>query len=447
MTPRLRYIWKRLQTPAGRWQIGRGLWFSCWPLVSRLAWLHRRTLARRVRVVAVIGSYGKTTTTRATLVALGLPLRWQNQSNAWSNVAGAILRIMPWHRYAVIEVGIDGVGQMARYASIVKPDIVVVTSIGSEHRRSLGSEETTRHEKADMARALSGGGMVVVNGDDANVLWMGAQTTACKMSFGFAEANHVRASGAELDWPNGTRFTLHTGDQNRRVCVRLIGETMLYPVLAAIAVAQAEGFELTQVLARLGQLPPTPGRLEPLELPNGAWILRDDFKSGLETFDPALAALELISAHRRWVVFGDVTEPPGSQGPIYRRIGERVGLSADRFVIVGPNAQRYATGAQASGLHRSAISAPGRLVSGALKLLSAELRLGDVILIKGRHDQRLERVTLALQGHEVRCDIERCEVKVHSCANCPMLTRGWSFGSSQHRESDSENPVSPNDLR
>jgi UDP-N-acetylmuramyl pentapeptide synthase len=229
--------------------------------------------------------------------------------------------------------------------------------------------------------------------------------------------------------------------------VRLIGETMLYPVLAAIAVAQAEGFELTQVLARLGQLPPTPGRLEPLELPNGAWILRDDFKSGVETFDPALAALELISAHRRWVVFGDVTEPPGSQGPIYRRIGERVGLLADRFVIIGPNAQRYATGAQATGLHRSAISAPGRRVSGALKLLSAELRLGDVILIKGRHDQRLERVTLALQGHEVRCDIERCEVKVHSCANCPMLTRGWSFGSSQHRESDSENPVSPNDLR
>jgi len=428
MTHRLRHMWQRLRTPVGRRQICRGLWFSCWPLVSRLAWLHRRTLARRVRVVAVIGSYGKTTTTRATLAALGLPLQRHNQSNAWSNVAAAVLRIMPWHRHAVIEVGIDDVGQMARYARVVRPDIVVVTSIGSEHHRSLGSLETTRHEKADMIRALPADGMVVVNGDDANVLWMGAQAPSRMMTVGFTEANDVRASDAELDWPNGTRFTLHMSGHTHSVRVRLLGETMIYPIVAAIAVAQAEGCELADVVERLGRLPPTTGRLEPVELPNGAWLLRDDFKSGVETFDPALAVLERIHGHRRWVVFGDVTEPPGSQGPIYRRIGERVGLSADRFVIVGPNAQRYATGAQASGLHRSAMSCPGRLVSGAVKLLISELRSGDVVLIKGRHDQRLERISLALQGHAVRCDIERCEVKVHSCATCPMLTRGWPAG-------------------
>ena len=423
-------MWHRLRTPVGRRQLGRGLWFSCWPLVSRLAWLHRRTLARRVRVVAVIGSYGKTTTTRATLAALGLPLRRQNQSNAWSNVAAAVLRIMPWHRHAVIEVGIDDVGQMAGYASVVRPDIVVVTSIGSEHHRSLGSTEATRHEKADMVRALSADGMVVVNGDDANVLWMGAQAPSRMMTFGFTEANDVRASDADLDWPNGTRFTLHIGDQKHSVRVRLLGEMMIYPVVAAIAVAQAEGCELADVVERLGRLPPTPGRLEPVELPNGAWILRDDFKSGVETFDPALAVLERIHGHRRWVVFGDVTEPPGSQGPIYRAIGERVGMSADRFVIVGGATarHRYATGARAGGLHRSAISGSGKLVSAAVRLLGSELRSGDVILIKGRHDQRLERITLALQGHAVRCDIERCEVKVQSCATCPMLTRGWSAG-------------------
>jgi len=426
MTPGLGQLWRELRTPVGRMRISRALWFSCWPLLWRLAWLHRRTLARRARVVAVVGSYGKTTTTRATLVALGLPLQRQNQWNAWSSVAAAILRIMPWHRHAVIEVGINGVGQMARYASIVKPDVVVVTSIGSEHRTSLGSLETTRHEKAAMVRALSSDGMVVVNGDDANVLWMGAQATSRTKTFGFAEANDVRASDAALDWPHGTRFTLHIDGRRCSVRVRLLGETMIYPVVAAIAVALAEGLELAEVVARLGQLPPTPGRLEPVALPDGAWMLRDDFKSGVETFDPALAVLEQIPAQRRWVVFGDVTEPPGSPGPLYRRIGARVGLAADRFLIVGANAQRYATGAHASGLDRSAISVPGRLVSEAVRVLRSELRSGDVVLIKGHHYQRLERVTLALQGVAVRCDIERCEVKGRTCAECPMLTRGWS---------------------
>lgn len=414
-----------LRTPIGRWHVACGVWFRCWPLVSRLAWLHRRTLARRTCVVAVVGSYGKTTATRAALVALGIPLNRQNLWNAWSDVAAAVLRIMPWHRHAVIEVGINNVGQMAKYAEILRPDIVIVTSIGTEHGRSLGTLETTRYEKAAMVRALRRSGVAVLNGDDANVTWMGSQTAARVITFGLGSGNDVRASQVTLEWPHGTRFRLETARIMRTVDVRLLGETMLLPILGAIAAAEAAGLDCDAALLRLSRLPPTPGRLEPVALPNGAWLLRDDFKSGLETFDPALAVLAHIPARRRLAALGEVTEPPGSQGPIYRDLGERFARVTDSLVIVGTNFQRYAAGARRVDPGGATLHDAGSSVATASALLKDALQPGDVVLIKGRHDQRLERIGLVLQGQSVRCAIEQCDVKVRSCASCPMLTRGW----------------------
>ena len=68
-------------------------------------------------------------------------------ANAWTSVAMAVLRIRPSQRHAVIEVGIGGRGQMEQYARLLRPDLTVVTSIGSEHHGSLGSLEVTRAEK------------------------------------------------------------------------------------------------------------------------------------------------------------------------------------------------------------------------------------------------------------------------------------------------------------
>src|SRR6478672_9296193 len=123
-----------LRTPLGRRQILHGVFHSrAWPLLRRLASLHRRTLARRTRVVAVVGSLGKTTTSRAVTVALGrTPHPWINL-NEYSYLASALLRIRPRERHAVIEVGIMNRGEMARYAEMLRPNIVVVTSVGSEH--------------------------------------------------------------------------------------------------------------------------------------------------------------------------------------------------------------------------------------------------------------------------------------------------------------------------
>ena len=255
-------------------------------------------MARDTRVVAVVGTYGKTTTARAVAAALGLDPERRTR-NYLSYVAASVLGIRRGDRHAVTEVGIDRRGQMARYARLVRPEIVVVTTVGTEHLRILGSLEAIRTEKAAMVRALPRSGLAVLNGDDENVRWMRTQTDATVKTFGYGAANDVRATDAAIDWPHGMRFLLHANGETRHVRVRLLGRHMIYPVLAAVTVALAEEVEFETALAALEAMPPTSGRLQTVPLPNGAFMLRDDFKSSLETVDSALDLLAEIPAQRR----------------------------------------------------------------------------------------------------------------------------------------------------
>jgi len=425
MRYRLSDIPAMLRTPAGRRQVADGVAYRVWPMMSRLARLYRRTMVRRTRVVAVIGSFGKSTTMRAVAAGLEAPQARSMTANAWTSVAMAVFRIRPAQRHAVIEVGIGGRGQMDQYARLLRPDLTVVTSIGSEHHGSLGSLAATRAEKVRMIAAMPPSGIAVLNGDDPNVVWMRAQAPGRVIEFGFGARCDIRAQRIRLDWPHGTRFDLEAFGQRREVIVRLVGRQMIYPVLAAIAVALVEGVALDRVLSRLRTLAPTAGRMQPVPLPNGAIVLRDDYKSTLETIHAALDVLAEIPVARRVVLFGDLSEPQGPERPIYLALGIRAARAASRLVVIGRGFRRYWAGARRAGMPRSSVVDGGRTVHEAAAALQRILQPGDVLLLKGRRPQKLDRVRMILQGRPVRCDIPFCDIRSMECEHCPMLERGW----------------------
>ena len=413
-----------LRTAFGRRRLREGLWFLLWPVSSRLAALYRHTLARKIRVTAVVGSLGKTTTTHAVAAALGLSIRHGLGANSLGAIPRAVLRLRPWDRRAVVEVGIDGKWQMAPMARTVRPEIAVVTCIASEHNRSLETLEVTRHEKADMVRVLSSSGTAVLNGDDPNVLWMAGQTRAKIVTFGFVETNHVRASDAHLDWPRGTRFRLHAGGEERDVMIRLFGRQMIYSALAAVAVALEESVPLDDALPRLAALSPLSGRMEAKLLDNGAVLLCDDYKSTLESIHAALDVLEEVPAQRKIVVFGPISEPPGHLRQFYRALGARIARNAQLAVCVD-SYNHYKPGLLHAGLPRESVMDAGSGSTRAIGLLRQNLRPGDVVLIKGRLSQKLSRIALTLEGREVGCTLTACHRCGTVCEECPMIECGW----------------------
>ena len=416
-------FFRQMGTPQGRFGLKFSLLKCTKPLILRAAWLYRRTLIRSTRLAAIVGSFGKTTTTRMVLTALGGDTHKLFEFNAPDFVALALLRTIPGTRYAAVEVGLKEQGQMSPVADMVCPDIVVVTSIGSEHNRSFRNLEATRLEKSKMAAALKPDGLALLNGDDANVLWMKESIQSRVLTYGFGADNDIRAVDYSMQWPEGSRFRLLAGGESHSIRIRLLGRHMVYPVLAAAAAAYGEGIPLDALLPALAQLHPTPGRMQPVKLPGGMVLLRDDYKSSLETIETALATLAEIDARRKIVVLGEISEPPGSQGFIYGKIGERLAETADAVILVTEKKafERYRAGLNRGGFPRSAVIDANRSSLKAAEAVQNMAEPGDVVLIKGRDIQRLERVAFALLGKTVRCNLPYCRRKASRCAHCEML--------------------------
>jgi len=360
------------------------------------------------------------------MAALGGDVSRLSERNAGSFLARAMFRVRPWHRYSAIEVGINGPGKMRPNAAMIQPDIVIVTSIGSEHNSSFKTLEATRHEKAEMVRALSETGLSVLNGDDPNVLWMASQTRGRVITFGFEPTNTVRAEDLAFDWPRGMRFTLLSDGETHDVKTRLVGRHMVYSILAAVATAVGEGIDLEAVLPRVETVGPTPGRMQIVALEGGAFLLRDDYKSSMETIETALETLSEIPAKNRIAVLGEVSEPPGSQGPVYKSLGELAARAATKVIVVSEKKafERYRSGLYAGGLPRESIIYAGRSAITAAEIIQQSLEPEDVVLVKGKDVQRLERISFALMGKEVRCDLTRCYMKATRCGTCSLLGQG-----------------------
>jgi UDP-N-acetylmuramoyl-tripeptide--D-alanyl-D-alanine ligase len=198
---------------------------------------------------------------------------------------------------------------------------------------------------------------------------------------------------------------------------------MVLPALAAVAVGLQTGIPLDTIVERLATVEPAPGRLQVVRLANGAFMLRDDFKSPMETVDAALDVLEAIPAHRKLVVFGNIQEPPGSQGPICKSVGERIARVASFAVFACGNFQRYAVGARRARPLGAEVADAGHSVGRAAALIRERLGPGDVVvLVKGRSSERLDRVALALAGRDVRCDLKACYFLTTRCEDCSLLS-------------------------
>lgn len=392
---------------------------------------YRRTLARRTRIVAVVGSVGKTTTMRTVSAVLGQRVTRPAllNMNSHAAVGRALLGIRPWQSSAVMEVAVNRPGQMRIQAAAVRPDVVVVTAIARDHWESFPTLETTRDEKAEIVRALSPRAVAILNADDPNVRWMATQTRARVILVGEAPDSDVQATEIDLDWPRGMRFVAHVGGQAYRVRTRLMGRHMVYAALAALTVAHVEGLPMHAAVAAVESVEATPGRMQTIALPSGAVVVRDEFKGTVDAWDAALETFASIPARRRIAVFGEISEATGNQD--YRDVGRKTALVADQAIFVGTSKslQLFRTGAANGGLSRDRVEHVHHWWE-AEALLRDELGEGDVVLIRGRWQQALGRVGLALAGQKVLCRADPCPFKRMLCDVCPYLEQQFTGSSS-----------------
>jgi len=360
-------------------------------------------------VVGITGSSGKTSTKDLLahlLAGAGPTIAPAGSMNNELGHPYTVLRADAETRFLVLELGARGVGHIRHLTTIARPRIGVVLNVGTAHLGEFGSREAIALAKGELVEALPpavDGGVAVLNADDRLVLGMASRTSARVVTFGESAGADVRAQDVQLDELGRASFVLHARGEVVPVRLRLVGEHHVSNALAAAAVALEAGLSPERVAELLGSVSATSRwRMEITERPDDVLIINDAYNANPESMRAALKALATVARERKarggrsFAVLGYMAELGATERDEHDAIGRlAVRLDVSRVVAVGAGARPIQLGAALEG------SWDGEAVwvadaDEAIALLRAELRAGDVVLVKASRAASLERVALAI---------------------------------------------------
>jgi len=352
-----------------------------------------------LEVIGITGSVGKTSTKEA--IAAVLSERFAVFKN-YGNYNGrfglpiALGKLERNHRLAVLEMACDSHGEIRLLAEISKPRIGLVTSIGHSHIAFFGSLEELAKEKGYLIEALppSPQGIAILNYDDPLVRRMAARTRATVLTYGLSPEADLYANKIKVS-AKGTQLVIHWQGQSFSVFIPFIGAHHAYTALAAVAVGITYGLSWEEIRQGLAQVEPLPGRTRLLEGINGCQLLDDSYNACPESSLAALQTLQSLPAKRRLIVLGDMVQLGSYTEEAHRFIGKQCAHVGDLLITKGELAHIAADEARREGL------APERIrtsytAADVVRFLQKETRPGDLVLLKGSAEARLEMVAREL---------------------------------------------------
>jgi UDP-N-acetylmuramoyl-tripeptide--D-alanyl-D-alanine ligase len=369
------------------------------------AGVHRKLVAGGLHTVGITGSSGKTSTKDLLGQVLAAAGPTVSPPGSYNNDIGLPLTVLDADeqtRYLVLEMGSRGPGHIARLCGVARPDVGVVLNVGSAHLGEFGSADGIAQAKGELVEALPESGTAVLNADDPRVIGMAPRTRATVVTTGRGPAADVRATDVSLDDAARARFTLVAAGEEHPVALRVVGEHQVANALSAAAAALAVGMTPAAVAAALSAAEPrSRWRMEVGRRPDGVTIVNDAYNANPESMRAALAALAGLPGSRRIAVLGGMAELGDGAAAEHDRLGrDAAAAGVDLVVAVGPDAVGIADGAIAAGRSRGkeSVHVPDRTAAG--ELLAAELRPGDVVLVKASRSYGLELLAAQLLGTE-----------------------------------------------
>ena len=372
--------------------------------LQRLSSFWRAKFGPGLRVVAITGSVGKTTTKELTTQVLGMRyqvLKNEGNQNNEIGVPLTLLKLRPEHEYAVIEMGMYARGEIALFASLARPSIGVITMIAPVHLERLQTLENIALAKAELATALPEDGVAILNDDDERVRAMAQVTRARVVTYGLTPRADLWADEIESYGLDGISFTLHYRDSGGfegfgsfPMRVPLLGRHSVHTALRAAAVGMVAGLTWEEVLE--GFLIPAPQlRLAVAEGPFGSLVLDDTYNASEESTIAALNLLAEINGGTHIAVLGDMLELGDAEVQAHRNVGCRAALVAQHIVCVGERAKWIAEEAQACG--ETSIQVYHVMDNAAaLAVLRDVIREKCVILVKGSRGMRMDEIVAGL---------------------------------------------------
>ncbi len=356
-----------------------------------------RSAAPELRVAGVTGSNGKTTT-KAILATMlrqemgsGL-LVSEGNYNSDIGLPLTLLSLEPSHRAAVLEMGMNRRGEMALLSSIARPDVAVITNIGTAHVGMLGSREGVASEKRAILNGAGSGSTAVIGADEPWTEFL-LESYPGQVRF-FGKIGENGWDSAEDRGLEGWKLTIYGNE----ILFSLPGRHNLLNAMAAAEAARAMGASEESVAEGLAEVRSVEGRMQ---VARGALtVIRDHYNANPESLEAAFELFNTLhSEGRKVLVLGELLELGDEVEPAMRNAGKTVAaMRPDGVFLLGPGTRPLLESARKDGFKGyGEVFTEFEALEGALK---GYLRSGDTVLLKGSRMSALERLDAVLKEVE-----------------------------------------------
>jgi UDP-N-acetylmuramoyl-tripeptide--D-alanyl-D-alanine ligase len=369
---------------------------------QQIAARYRQSLG--LKVIAITGSNGKTSTKDFTAAVLGRRFRVTKTEGNFNNHVGlprTILEAGSEDEVGVWEIGMNHPGEIAPLAAIAQPDLAIITNVGVAHIEFMGSREAIAQEKGDLAASLGAEGALILNSSDDFAQAI-ARRTSARVIFAGIEEGEVQARDISQS-ASGAEFELIEGAHHCHAILPVPGLHMVQNALLAVAAGRVFGISLEDCAAGLAGAPLTKARLQ-IKTIHGVQFIDDSYNANPDSTKAALRTLaELETEGERIAVLGQMLELGAESQRGHEEVGAAAAsLGIDHLIALGKGASPIAVAAKAAGLMKSQVVATAELAADHLAEIA---RPGDLVLVKGSRSARTERVMeeFSKRQLETRC--------------------------------------------
>lgn len=363
-------------------------------------------------IVAISGSTGKTSTKEMAASILSRSRKVLKTEGNFNNLIGlplTLLALDETHEAAVVELGISKEGEMERLVDIARPDVAVLTNIGSSHLEGLGSPEGVARAKSPIFATQGVEPVRVVNLDDpfivelARSIYGAGNGLVGAVTFSLKGEADVRVVETKLlGGLSGSMVTFDVRGERVTVGFASPSEANAVNAAAAIAATLPLGVSLEEITLGLEAFCPLKGRMEVIRA-GDITIIDDTYNANPDSVASAIRTLASMngSGGRKVVILGDMLELGDFTAKAHREAGKRAAEAGAEVVIgIGSNAGEVAEGAVDGGLTVSGVFGFNDKAA-VMCVIGDILKEGDTVLVKGSRGSRLEELVANLRSRDV----------------------------------------------
>ena len=340
--------------------------------------------------VAVTGSVGKTTTKDMIASVLATKYKVLKTAGNFNSEIGAPMTILGLnnnYEIAVIEMGMDHLGQIANISKIVKPDTAVITNVGVAHIEYLKTRENILKAKCEVFENLAKDGVGILNADDDMLIKVDNKFE--KIWYGKSDSADIRVENVVVDYADGVvKATLCLGEERYGIKIPGLSEHLVYSAMSAIAVGLRYGLSVQQAIDGVANYTHTKMRMDIYKLKNNILVIDDTYNANPDSMKSLIDTVKKADKTHKILILGDMFELGEKSNELHIEVLDyAITNGINKIFVVGDNMNKAASILQNE--HIICFDTKEDLVNNLSKIVVSN----SIIAIKASRGMKFENIT------------------------------------------------------